>query len=257
MSDIKSRIQSQFDKVASNYRTSRVHAAGQDLQRFGELMEKRAAGAVLDVGCGAGHTSVAVAPYVQEVTAVDITPGMLRQTQALCEERGLENVQVQTGDVLALPFEDHHFDAVVTRYSAHHWAEPQKAVSECWRVLKPGGVFILSDVIGLEEYADDTFLQAIELLRDSSHVRDFTISQWQGMFEKVGFQYQLDRTWQIDLDFEAWTARMAVPPEKVAMIHQLFDEANDSVRAALAIEENHNFKLPCALFIGEKAPQEE
>jgi len=253
MSDIKARIQSQFDKVASNYRTSRVHAAGEDLKRFGELLADRSVISALDVGCGAGHTSAAVAPYAERVTAVDITAGMLQQTEALCAERGITNVQVQVGDVLELPFEQEYFDAIVTRYSAHHWANPEQAVRECWRVLKPGGIFILSDVIGLENYADDTFLQAIELLRDSSHVRDFTIPQWQTMIEAADFAYRLDYSWQIDLDFEAWTARMAVPPEKVTMIRQLFDEANDSVRAALAIEANHNFKLPCALFVGQKA----
>ena len=62
MSDIKQSIHDQFGRAAAQYKTSQVHATGEDLARIAEMVQQQEPPYALDAGCGAGHTSVAIAP---------------------------------------------------------------------------------------------------------------------------------------------------------------------------------------------------
>jgi ubiquinone/menaquinone biosynthesis C-methylase UbiE len=252
MADIKQAVQDQFGKVAANYLTSAVHAAGADLALLANQMRPFPAASVLDAGCGAGHASAAVAPLVREVVAFDLTATMLEQVRALAAQRGLANIQTAQGDVEALPFEDERFDHVVSRYSAHHWPNPAAALREIRRVLKPGGRFVLSDIVSFDSFVLDTFLQTIELLRDLSHVRDHSAAQWLALFAQAGLSAQVNASWPVPLGFDAWVERIATPPQNVAMIRALFDAAPAEVGAAFAVQPNHDFTLQGALLVGEK-----
>jgi ubiquinone/menaquinone biosynthesis C-methylase UbiE len=252
MADIKQSVQNQFGKVAENYRLSTVHAGGEDLQRIVQLVVQNPAQRALDAGCGAGHTAAAIAPHADAVVAFDLTPTMLEQVEALAVERGLTNLTTQEGDVENLPFEDASFDLVTSRYSAHHWPHPQTALHEIARVLQPGGRFILSDIVAHEDPAQDTFLQAIELLRDPSHVRDHSIRQWQAIFAEAGFESEVVFTWLLPLNFDSWVARIATPPLNVEMLKTLFDGASSEVRAAMQLQPDYTFSIPGALFVGRR-----
>ncbi len=250
MQNIKQSVNTQFTNVAANYKTSVVHATGHEFQTMADLVS--GSSNVLDLGCGAGHTAAAVAPVCDQVTAYDLSDAMLAQVNSLCEDRGLSNVTTQQGDVEKLPFDDASFDAIVTRYSAHHWPNPLTALREAHRVLKPGGTFLVCDIVAPESPAADTFLQALELLRDRSHVRDFRISEWQRMLAETGFAPELVDEWRMQIDFTRWTIRMATPQPKIALIETLFDEAQAEVRTAFDIAPNRAFKLFCALLKAKK-----
>src|SRR5690349_24861428 len=77
VSDIKQSVQEQFGPVAANYRTSPVHAAGEDLGAIAAVVQQYASPVVLDVGCGAGHVARTVAPLSARVVALDLTEAML------------------------------------------------------------------------------------------------------------------------------------------------------------------------------------
>src|SRR5258708_4125865 len=194
MTDIKSAVQNQFSKVAANYRTSSVHASGEDLQWMVQVAALTGNERVLDAACGAGHTAMTFAPHVREVVALDFTPAMLEQVEKLVAERQVSNVTIRSGDVEKLPFEAQTFDLVVTRYAAHHWPHPLTALQEIARVLKPGGLFLLNDTIAPVEPLHDTFMQTVEFLRDGSHVRNQSIQQWQALMTEAGFQSTVVRT---------------------------------------------------------------
>ncbi|MBI3960108.1 MAG: class I SAM-dependent methyltransferase [Chloroflexi bacterium] len=249
MSDLKTSVQQQFDRVAANYRTSAVHALGVDLAQTVALADLRGDERVLDAGCGAGHTAAAFAPHVAAVVAVDLTEGMLRQVELLAAERGLANLVTRRGDVESLPFDDAEFDLVVSRYSAHHWPHPAKAVAELRRVLRPGGRVILSDVVGFDNPICDTYLNAIELLRDPSHVRDYTEPEWLAFFTGAGLRAEVVYRWRIQLEFENWTERMATSEVNRAAIRSLYASAPAEVKAAMGISEaGHEFA--CAVVCG-------
>src|SRR5262249_5885549 len=94
----------QFDRVAAAYATSAVHAQGADLAWLLEALRPRSTWHVLDLGTGAGHTALAVAPHVAQVTAVDVSERMLHTAAGLATERGMANVAFRHADVAMLPF---------------------------------------------------------------------------------------------------------------------------------------------------------
>ncbi|MFU0855469.1 class I SAM-dependent methyltransferase, partial [Kluyvera cryocrescens] len=129
-------VQSQFSGQASAYLQSSVHAQGADLRRLSEWLADDKAARLLDVGCGAGHASITAAPLVAEVTAYDLSEGMLTVVAEEAKKRGISNITCVQGPAEVLPFADHHFDIVISRYSAHHWHDIQAALMEIRRVLK-------------------------------------------------------------------------------------------------------------------------
>ena len=94
---------------------------------------------MLDLGCGAGHASFAVAPHAAAVVAYDLTAEMLAVVEREASARKLGNITTVQGMAEKLPFPDAHFDFAITRTSAHHWHDVPAALREARRVLKPGG----------------------------------------------------------------------------------------------------------------------
>jgi len=244
---IKDTVEQQFSPVADNYRTSTIHAAGEDLPQMLAAVPLSGRELVLDAGSGAGHTALAFAPHVAHVTSVDLSPAMLAQGERQALERNLANVEFRQADVEALPFPDQSFDLIVSRYSAHHWPHPQQALGEFRRLLRPGGAFLLSDIVSYDDFTADTHLQTLEILRDRSHVRDHTISAWLAMLAQQGFGAAVVYRWEVWIDFASWVKRMATPPDDAAMIRRLLDNAPAEVRSTLRVEADHSFTIQGAL----------
>jgi ubiquinone/menaquinone biosynthesis C-methylase UbiE len=254
MSDVKEAVRRQFEAAAEHYRTSAVHAGGDDLLRMVQAAQLSGVERVLDAGCGAGHASAAVAPYAAEVVALDLSEAMLAQARRLAAERGLSNLVTRWADVEALPFADVTFDRVISRYSAHHWPDPGAALREIRRVLRPGGTFILGDIVAPGAPTLDTFLQTIELLRDPSHVRDHSAAQWINMLAGAGFEAESIFTWSLTLDFPAWLARIHTPPQNAAVIEALFDGSPAEVQAEFQWHKRQSFAISGALYRAIRTP---
>jgi len=248
--DVKEAVQRQFAPVAANYAMSAVHVGGPDLRAMLNAIPLRGDERALDVGCGPGHTALAFAPRVREVAAVDLTEDMLAQGRRLAAERGIGNVIFQRGDVENLPFPAASFDLVTSRYSAHHYPHPLVALREVVRVLKPGGAFLLGDVVSPDDPAADVFLNRIETLRDPSHVRNHTVAQWTDMLATAGLTAEMVGVWPLRLEFASWVTRMNTSPAAVAEIRALLDQAAPEIRAALAVEEGYSFTVQVALLKG-------
>jgi len=248
---LETAIQRQFGAAAARYTASDYHGAGADLAAMLEAASPRAGERVLDVGCGAGHTALAFAPRVREVVGLDLTEAMLAEARALAARRRIPNLRTEQGDAMALPHADASFDLVTCRQCAHHFERPLAALREMARVLRPGGRLVLVDSVAPEEPALDTFLNAIELLRDPSHVRDHPVSHWLGLFDAAGLAAECRHRWRLAIDFDDWVLRMATPPQRVAVLRGLLADATDGVRAGLGLDsgERAGFEIPIALFL--------
>src|SRR5262249_51421763 len=111
----------QFGTRAAAYLSSAVHAQGADLESLSALVEDDSQAQVLDLGCGAGHVSFAVAPRAASVVAYDLSSDMLDVVACAAKDRGLANITTRQGVAEHLPFPDASFDRVLSSYSAHHW----------------------------------------------------------------------------------------------------------------------------------------
>ena len=232
-----------FGSTAAAYLTSHVHATGADLQALAASIAATPDATVLDMGCGAGHASFAVAPHAQTVVAYDIAPQMLTTVAAAASERGLRNILTQQGAAESLPFDDASFDWVISRMSAHHWHDVPLALAEVRRVLKPGGKVLFIDIAGSDHPLLDTHIQAVEVLRDGSHIRDYRADEWVALFEGAGFKASIRERWRIDIEFSSWVARMRTPEPRVVAIRSLWSGAPDEVRHYFDVQEDGSFKL--------------
>ena len=102
--------------------------------------------AVLDVGCGTGQLLRRMVQRFPdaELVGVDPAPGMVRQARAARVDG--KCIDFVNGSVEKLPFPDAHFDLVLTTLSFHHWADQQQGLHEIRRVLRGGGLFVLTDI---------------------------------------------------------------------------------------------------------------
>lgn len=252
--DRSDAIQQQFGAAADRYATSSYHRAAPDLDAMLETAALTGDERVLDVGTGTGHTALAFAPRVYEVVGVDLTLAMLDRARELAAAQGVTNVRFERGDAMALPYADAGFDLVTCRVCAHHFADPTSAVREMTRVLRPGGTLLLVDSVSPEDPAEDSYLNCIELLRDPSHVRNYSVSQWQAMLGAAGLAAEWLATWPVPLDFEDWVERMQTPELERAQLRALFERAPDAVRTALGIQtgDRYGFDIPIAMLRGRK-----
>jgi ArsR family transcriptional regulator len=105
-----------------------------------------------DLGCGTGQLTASLAPYVGRVFAVDQSRAML--TAARARLQGLDNVDLRQGELESLPIGDGELDAAVLFLVLHYLPEPEEALAEARRALKPGGRLLVVDMTphAREEY---------------------------------------------------------------------------------------------------------
>ena len=98
-----------------------------------------------DLGCGTGQMTAALAPFVRHVIAVDGSAAMLQAAKKRLQR--FDNVELRRGDLEALPLDDGRLDAATLVLVLHHLPEPDRAIAEVARVLRPGGRVIIVDML--------------------------------------------------------------------------------------------------------------
>ena len=122
------------DFVVKGYNNLRERRAWQD--HFSSILGTDPLN-ILDVGCGPGIVSMQLADLGHGMTSVDLSDRMVEFAKANSSANGL-NIDIRQGNALALQFPDSSFDAVVSDYMLWTVPDPEKAISEWFRVLKPG-----------------------------------------------------------------------------------------------------------------------
>jgi ubiquinone/menaquinone biosynthesis C-methylase UbiE len=241
-------VDSQFGPRAQAYVDSAVHSAGPDLDALAGIVQAASPMRALDVGTGGGHVAYLIARYAQLVTATDLSDDMVAVVARTARERGLDNVEVIKAPVEHLPFENGWFDFVGCRFSAHHWTDLDAGLREARRVAKDGAPAIFIDAYSPGRALLDTHLQAVELLRDMSHVRDYSTAEWSDSLTRAGFSVRNCQTWRLRLEFSSWISRMRTPEDNVRAIRALQAAAPQETRRHFGIESDGSFMLDVQMF---------
>jgi ubiquinone/menaquinone biosynthesis C-methylase UbiE len=209
------RVKREFARQADSFASSAAITDEQLTLRLVDALGSAAAGAVLDVASGPGIVTAALGRRARKAIAFDLTPEMLEKARQRCARAGLTNVEFRQGSAADLPFADDAFDGVVTRLAIHHFSEPDLVFKEMFRVLRPGGRLVVADVVSSED-ADEAALQnAIEMLRDPSHVRMLSMSELVSTTRATGLEIEAQTSWDKSREFEEWMG-IVNDPERVA-----------------------------------------
>ena len=247
MKDHNAVVNTQFGEQASAYLTSAVHAQGKEFTLLQQLLSHESNATLLDLGCGAGHVSFHLAPLVKKVIAYDLSIDMLNVVQNAAQQKKLNNIETCEGIAERLPFSDNSFDFVVSRYSAHHWQDLGLALREVRRVLKPKGIAVFIDVTAPEQPLLSTFLQTVEILRDTSHVRDYSVAEWLqqlGQSRLIVTQHHRQR---LHLEFSSWVERMRTPQTFREAILALQMSVAQEVRDYFEVDEKGSFSTDVSM----------
>lgn len=103
---------------------------------------------IADLGCGTGNVSEAIAPQVRKVIAVDREQAMIDAAKKRLS--GLQNVEFRLGELTAIPIEDSSVNVAIIFLVLHHLPDPALAIRESHRILAPGGMLMIVDMIAHE-----------------------------------------------------------------------------------------------------------
>ena len=244
----------QWAAVAERYGAGWPQANAPDLAWLVTASEPVPTDLAIDVGAGGGHAALALAPAVASVAAIDPTPEMLGVASRLAAERGATNITFSIATADALPFPDASFDVAVSRFSIHHWPRPGPAFREIARVVRPGGRLALVDLVAPEDGPLDTFLNAVELLRDPSHARSLRVSEWLALLGSAGFAGRLERAWDLEHHVETWLAQTAPAGWRAEAVRALLHDAPPAARDHFRIApDGSTIQVACALIVATRA----
>lgn len=151
----KEKIERMFNSIAPEYdKLNHIMSLNFDKgwrrRALKKIVQKDENLNILDIACGTGDFSIAIAEHSGEATKIlglDISEGMLEVMKRKLSEKGLENrVNTMVGDSESLPFDDGTFDRVTIAFGIRNFEHREKALKEILRVLKPDGRLIILEL---------------------------------------------------------------------------------------------------------------
>lgn len=217
------RILDQFTRQAVPFSSAPAIRNQEALNRMIAMAGAGPDDTALDVACGPGLVVCAFARVVRHATGIDLTPAMLEQARMFQQEQGLENISWRQGDVLPLPYADGQFSIVSARFAFHHFLNPLAVLNEMRRVCQPSGRIVVAD--SAPEGAKADAFNAMERLRDPSHVRAMPVEELRSMFVDAGLSEPRIELYRLRGELEDLLARSFPGEGDAARIRKIFEDS--------------------------------
>lgn len=192
---------------------------------------------VLDIGTGIGLLPIVLAEDgAQSVVGIDVSPEMLEQAEFLRLSRGGEpgtRVSYRLAPAHALPFRDEIFDAVFCRLLLNHMRRPERVVREIVRVLKPGGVLVLAELLSVDNPVKRATQNAIEEKRNSSHVAARSVDQYNKLITDAGLTIEAKETISFDRELDEWLAAYHTDRADASVVREMIEAGLETDAAGI------------------------
>lgn len=228
-------IRREFSKQAPRFGDQGLSLSSQDiLDWIVDRLHLEQGFVVLDVAAGTGHLSLAIAPHVKNVVAIDITSQMLAVAQEEMARRNLSNVSLEEGNAEKLPYEAGCFDLIVSRLAIHHFKKPAIQIQEMVRVCKPNHRIAIIDLLAPENERIAATYNDLERLRDPSHTIALSNVQMEKLLADAGIAVESVETRDVEVDFQRWVQMTGTKSETVEVLKEkLFKELNGGSKTGM------------------------
>ncbi len=220
--DYLTRVKEEFKRQSETLSVASVFTDSGVLEQIRAAVGPTGMMRLLDLGCGPGIVTASIAPDVKQVVAYDLTPEMIDKARNKCRESRLKNVRFELGNAEQLPFGGESFDCVVTRLTIHHFFDPDRVMKEVVRVTHRGGKVVVADVVSSENEEEAVLHNALETLRDPTHVWMVSPSKMLELFQSNGLRITSTVTWEMKRDYEEWI-RITNAPERVKPLYVVME----------------------------------
>jgi len=246
------RIREQFDRQAIAYAKLDFASEMDGLKRVAGFTRVGEGDRVLDVACGPGFLTMAIAMTGATAVGLDITPAFLALGQRETRDRGIDSCSRGRGLVERMPFPDGTFNVSICRAAFHHFPDPAAVLAEMRRVTKPGGKLFVLDLLSSPDPEKAAAQNAMEKLCDPTHVEALSEAAFQRMFEDADLELTDTRYAETKYAFDEWLTHGGPSKENADRLRAIFRESLVHDTLGLRIwEENGaiHFGHPGAAFV--------
>ena len=190
---------------------------------------------------------------VKHVTGIDITPAMIERARIIQKERNLDNLDWKIGDISTLPFRDDYFSIVVTRGSLHHLIDSNKVVEEMYRVCRPGGKILITDITDDKNKKDE--FNSIDKMRVLSYTKALTLEDILEKMKALGAiniqSEQFDSKGNLKAILSSSRVKSSSNNENIQLLKQE-TEMNNLEAKNCEVNDHFHHNLPMSTVIGTK-----
>ena len=202
-SDQRDLVRARFTRTAEQFASFSLSTRAAEAGRLVALAAPRGDELALDLACGPGTFTRALAPRVKFIHGLDITPALLDQARAAAAKQHLANCIFECGDAYSLPYAAAKFDLAACAYALHHMENPAAAMKELARIVRPGARLALVDIF-IPDGCDPAVANAIERARDASHCSSLLREELLALCEAAGFRVTAGETATRPRSFNDW-----------------------------------------------------
>lgn len=201
---------------------------------------------MMDLGTGTGRLALLLAEEgASEVVGVDISPAMLEMAEYLrlsSASPAAGRVSFRLAAAQRMPFRGESFDAIICRLVLNHTHKPEHIVQELARLLKPGGILLLAELLGADDSVKRATQNTIEARRNASHVAALSAEQYRKLVTGARLTIEAETVAVFEQDLEEWLTDLQSNPATRTVVREMMEAGLETDAAGLNVR-RHSGKL--------------